>query len=322
MSFTLPILVTGGAGFIGSHLVEELIRGAARVTVVDNLSSGRMRNLEAVRDRLELLQLDLSRDDLRPLLAERGFATIFHLAGFASVPESVNHPRQDFEKNVVATFNLLEAVREASPRTRVIVASSAAVYGEGKGEPLREDDLTLPVAPYGVSKLAAERYAAVYANVYGLRAASLRLFPVYGPRLRGLVIHDLARKVIENPRELFIHGDGTQVRDFNYVANVVDALLFVAERGALTGETYNVGSEEPVAIRDLAHMICRVMNADPRFVFSGEVRPGVAQRWYADITRIKQLGYRPRLKLAEGLAATIAWLEQELGAKSHDILKQ
>lgn len=300
-------MVTGGAGFIGSYLVEELVRRGQRVLAVDNLSSGRLKNLELVKGQAELHQLDLVRDDLRPLIAQGQCETIFHLAGFASVPESVNHPRQDFEKNAVATFNLLEAVREVSAHTQVIFTSSAAVYGEGKGAPLSESDLTLPVAPYGVSKLAAERYLEVFARLYGLRTASLRLFPVYGPRLQSLVIYDLVRKAQQNPHELFIHGDGTQVRDFNYVTNVVDALLIVAEHGALAGEVYNVGGEEPVSIGVLAQMICQTLQLAPRLVFSGAVRPGVAQRWYADITRIKQLGYQPRLKLAEGLAETVAW---------------
>ncbi len=248
-------MVTGGAGFIGSYLVEELVRRGQRVLAVDNLSSGRLKNLELVKGQAELHQLDLVRDDLRPLIAQGQCETIFHLAGFASVPESVNHPRQDFEKNAVATFNLLEAVREVSAHTQVIFTSSAAVYGEGKGAPLSESDLTLPVAPYGVSKLAAERYLEVFARLYGLRTASLRLFPVYGPRLQSLVIYDLVRKAQQNPHELFIHGDGTQVRDFNYVTNVVDALLIVAEHR----EGVTIVARQPVlgAEPEVAHAVLR-----------------------------------------------------------------
>jgi UDP-glucose 4-epimerase len=305
-------LVTGGAGFIGSHLVEELIRRGAQVAVADTLSSDRSKNLAVVSDRIVLRRIDLAQDDLRPLLAEGQFDTIFHLAGFASIPESVNFPRRDFDKNAVATLRLLEAAREASPQSRIVFTSSASVYGEGRNEPLGEDDPTQPVAPYGVSKLAAENYLAAFARLYSLRTASLRLFAVYGPRLRNHVIYDLIRKVHQNPNELIIQGDGTQVRDFTYVTNVVEALLSVAGRGWLEGEVYNVGSQEPISIRDLAAMICREMEVAPRLVFSGEVRPGVSLRWCADITRIKQLGYQPQLKLADGLARTVAWFRENV----------
>ncbi len=307
------MLVTGGAGFIGSHLVEELVRRRAHVTVVDNLSSGHLKNLAAVIDRVDLRRLDLWGDDLRPVLAEQEFEIIFHVAGYAGIPESVREPRQDLERNTLATFNVLEAVRHFAPQTRVIFTSSAAVYGEGSCNPFLEDDPTVPVSPYGVSKLAAERYMDVYARLYGLRTASLRLFPVYGPRLREHVVYDLMRKVHENPRELFIHGDGTQVRDFTHVMSVVDALLLIAERAPLRGEVYNVSAAEPVSIQDLARMICETMGVAPRFVYSGSVLPGVSQRWSADISRLKGLGYEARLGLAQGLADTFAWFRQEMG---------
>ena len=305
-----PVLVTGGAGFIGSHLVEDLVARGARVTVVDNLASGAEENLAATAGGITLEQLDLISGDLRPVLAAHGPQTIFHLAANGYVPSSVEQPRMDFERNVIGTFNLLEAVREAAPEAHLVHTSSAAVYGEGARMPMHEDDPTLPVAPYGVSKLAAERYVSVYAGVYGLRTTNLRLFPVYGPRLRKQVVYDLMRKVHENQDELPIYGDGTQVRDFNHVANVVEALILVSERGAGQGEVYNVAADEPVAIGDLAAMICERMGASPRFVYSGDVRPGEAQRWRADTSRLAALGYRPRLQLAEGLSDTVAWFRQ------------
>ena len=167
-----PILVTGGAGFIGSHLAEELVRQGACVSVVDDLSTGRLDNLAAIQDQLEVLEVDLRREEIRPYLAARGFEYIFHLAGHAVIPDSVRDPRGDFDRNTVATVNLLETVREVIPRARILFSSSAAVYGEGLAGLLREDGPTMPVAPYGVSKLAAERYTSVYAHVYGLRSAN------------------------------------------------------------------------------------------------------------------------------------------------------
>jgi len=307
-----PVLVTGGAGFIGSHLVEELAGRGARVTVVDNLFSGRRENLAAVADQIELCELNLVTDDLRPLLTGREFDVIFHLAGNANLAGSVHDPRHDFETNARASFNLLEAVRAAAPRTPVVHTSTAGVYGEGSRQPIAEDDPTVPVSPYGISKLTAELYVSAYARLYGLRTANLRLFSVYGPRLRKQVIYDLMVKIRENPRELFIYGDGSQVRDFNHVANVVQALLVVAERARLDGDVYNVASGESLTIRELAATLCERMGASPRFVYSGDVRPGEAQRWHADMMRLKTLGYEPKMGIVAGLTDTVRWFHQDL----------
>jgi UDP-glucose 4-epimerase len=302
-------VVTGGAGFIGSHLAEELARRGSRVVVIDDFSSGRAENLAGIKDRVEAVTLDLAREDPRPVLA--GADAVFHLAGYADIPRSVQEPRRDFERNAVATLNVLEAVREAAPRTRLVFASSAAVYGVGSLRPLREDDPPAPAAPYGVSKLAAERYVDVYARLYGLRSASLRLFPVYGPRLRAHVVYDLMRKVRDDPAELRIEGDGTQVRDFVHVGGAVQAFLTVAERAPLGGEAYNVASGEPVTIAQLAALVCESMGARPRFVYSGLVASGVSQQWSADLSRLRALGYQPPLSLAEGLRGTAEWFRRE-----------
>ncbi len=306
------VLVTGGAGFIGSHLVEEFVRRGAEVTVVDNLSTGYTTNLAAVAERIELRELDLLHNDLRPLLTEKNFQTVVHVAANANVPASVEDPRLDFEKNVVATLNLLDAVRDAAPHTHVLHTSSAAVYGRGSNTPTREENPATPVSPYGVSKLASEHYVAVYAQLYRLRTAILRLFPVYGPRLRKQVVYDLMRKVHRNPNELFIEGDGKQVRDFNHITNVVEAYFVVAEGGRLNGEVYNVAAEETVTIHDLAQMICERMDVAPRFVYSGDARPGDMQRLNADISRLKSLDYRPRVSFADGLDNTVAWFREEM----------
>jgi UDP-glucose 4-epimerase len=305
------VLVAGGAGYIGSHLVEELVRRGARVTVLDSLSTARRENLAAVLDRIDLQMLDLRHDDPRPLLAALRFHTIFHLVGSADIPLSVRRPRHDFETNLTTTLNLLEAIRETSPGTRLIYTSSATVYGATTGVAQTEDTPTVPISPYGVSKLAAERYVAVYARLYGLRTASVRLFSTFGPRQRRQVVYDLMCKIQENPRELFIHGDGKQTRPLTYVADAVQALLVVAAEAALEGEVYNAAGEEIISIGRLAEMLCERMGVRPRFVFSGNVRPGDVEHWKADISRIKALGYRPRCALAESLAETVAWFRGE-----------
>jgi UDP-glucose 4-epimerase len=191
-------LVAGGAGFIGSHVVEDLVARGVDVTVVDNLSTGSRQNLASVADRITFHERDLVTDDIRPLLAERSYDLIYHFAANASVPASVEEPRWDFELNVVTTLNLLDAIRDTSPDSTLLHASSALVYGEGATMPMQEGDPTFPVSPYGASKLAAERYVAVYAKVYGLRTANVRLFSTYGPRLRKQVVYDLMHKVHKN----------------------------------------------------------------------------------------------------------------------------
>ncbi len=305
------VLVTGGAGFIGSHLTEEFVRRGAAVTVVDNLSTGYISNLAAVVDRIDLRQLDLVRDDIRLLLTEKKFKTIVHLAANADIPASIREPRADFEKNAVATLNLLDAVHDVSPQSHILHTSSATVYGRGANAPLREDAPAAPISPYAVSKLCSENYMAIYAQLYGLRTAILRLFPVYGPRLRKQVVYDLMMKIRANPDELSIQGDGKQLRDFNHIANVVEAYFVVAKGGSLNGEAYNIAAEETVTIHDLAQMICGRMNVAPRFVYSGDARSGDMQKLTADTSRLKTLGYRSRVNFADGLDDTIAWFREE-----------
>ncbi|MEO8189936.1 MAG: GDP-mannose 4,6-dehydratase [Acidobacteriota bacterium] len=301
------VLVTGGAGFLGSHLVEKLVARGAQVTVADDLSRGPRENLEAVAGRVEMVPLDLCRDDLDAFLAGRAFTHIFHLAGHANIGESVRAPRMDFERNGVATFHLLEAVRRVSPQSRFLQASSAAVYGHGTGGPMREGDPTEPVSPYGASKLAAERYVSIYSNLYGVPTAVLRLFPGYGPRQRQQVIYDFLVKLRGNGDELAVQGDGSSERDFVYVADVVDAFLLVAERAPLAGEAYNVSGGEPLSVRELARRVAATMGLSPRFTFDAEPRPGDARHWIADTSRIRALGFSPNVSFEDGLARTVAW---------------
>ncbi len=305
------VLVTGGAGFIGSHLVDEFVRRGAKVTVIDDFSTGSMANLSEVSDRVDLSELNLISDNLRPLLAARNFDLIVHTAANANVPASVENAMMDFQKNAVATFNLLEAVRAEAPTAHFINTSSAAVYGKAATASTSEDSPVFPVSPYAVSKLAAEHYVSVFAHLYGLRTATLRLFPVYGPKLRKQVIYDLMYKIHKNPNELPIQGDGTQMRDFNYIANVVEAFMTVTEHGKLEGEVYNVASEEIITIDILARMICERMKVTPHFAYSGAARAGDMPRMHGNISRLKSLGYHPRLDFAKGLDETVAWFRED-----------
>ncbi len=307
-------LVTGGAGFVGSHLSGALLARGAHVGILDNFTGGRMDNIRDITEQVELTRIDIRDASLADVLRTAGCETVFHLAGHASVPDSVERPGSDFERNAVATFNLLEAVRALEKRPSIVFASSAAVYGEGADVPLAEDHPTEPLAPYGASKLAAERYMAVYAHVYGLRTASLRFFQIFGPRLRRHVVYDVMAKLYEDAEALSLHGDGSEVRDFMYVENAVAALMFVAERAPLAGEVYNAGDGSAITIAQLAELISSRMGARPRVTYTGSVGAGVSRSWIADVSRLAALGFRQQLTLEEGLDRTVAWLLEDAAA--------
>jgi UDP-glucose 4-epimerase len=301
------VLVTGGAGFIGSHLVQNLAAAGAAITVLDTFSTGVRENLGHVAGTVNLQELDVRRVAWEEVVGVQHYEVIFHFAANAYVPPSVESPAYDYELNFESTFRLLEALRKLKWTGALIYASSAAVYGNPARVPVREDDPTVPVSPYGVGKLAAERYVAVFSRLYDIRAASLRLFSIYGPRQRKQVVYDLIERIIQSSTELFIHGDGSQVRDLTYVEDTVRAAMLVAERAPLHGEVYNVGSGQDCTIGQLAEALCYLLGKPLRFAYSGAVRPGDPEKLSVDISRVAELGYRPRVSLEEGLRRTVEW---------------
>lgn len=305
------ILVTGGAGFIGSHLVEALCVLGSKVTVLDNLSTGYLSNLNHCREITELVQDNILKMPLARFLERGQFSVIFHLAANAYVPPSVERPRYDFETNLVSTFRLLETVHETSPGTVVIFASSAAVYGDPGDRIISEETLLSPISPYGVSKLAAEQYVSVFSKVYGLRSASARMFSVYGPRLRKQIVYDFMRKLAANPNELVVLGDGTETRDLVYVEDAVKALLCICARARLTGEFYNVGTGIGNTTLEIARYVASAFNAQPAVRLTGKIRPGDPRFWVADISKIRSLGFTPGWDLRSGVAETVRWFKAE-----------
>ena len=306
---TSPILVTGGAGFIASHLVEALVEAGLNVTVVDNFITGSAENLKAVNKKINVIVGDLG--DLLRLnrLNVADYMYIFHLAANPYIPPSVENPAYDLYQNLQNTFALLEALRKATQRPRLINASSAAVYGNPARLPIRETDPTVPISPYGVSKLAAERYVAVYSQLYDIPAISMRFFSVYGPRQRKQVVFDILRKLHANPREIEILGDGSQARDFAFVDDVVQAMLLGAKKAPGKGETYNVASGTTYTIKDLVNLWCEICGVAPEIKYTGHVRPGDAERWEVDLSKLQTLDYRPQTCLEEGLRSVRAWYD-------------
>ena len=289
-------LVTGGGGFIGSHLVDALV-GTNDVRVLDDFSSGTRDNLPG--------DVDVVDGDIRDADAlETAMAdvdVVFHEAAVVSVTESVEEPVRTHEINATAGLAVLEAARRAD--ARVVVASSAAVYGHPERVPISESDPLQPTSPYGLQKLALDRYAAQYHDLYGLETVALRYFNAYGPRSAGGPYAGVISVFLDQAARgaaITVNGDGTQTRDFVHVDDIVQANLRAATTDAV-GEAYNVGRGEAITIRALAEEIRTAVGSDSEIVHT-DPRPGDIDHSTADLTKIKSsLGYEPTVSLADGL---------------------
>ena len=305
MSF---VLVTGGAGFIGSHLARALVERGDEVRILDDLSTGLQQNLAG-------LDLDLRREDIRHYravdLALQDVELVFHLAAMISVPKSVAAPHQCYEANLIGSLNVLWAAHRAGVR-RVVLASSCAVYGE-MPPPMREDAVAQPLSPYAASKLAMEEVARLFYETHGLETICLRFFNVYGPRQAAdseyaAVIAKFIQVMMRKDHPV-IFGDGSQTRDFVHVSDVVRATLLAGARKVPVGQVVNVGSGQSISILALAEALRMQFpgGAEPSF---SSPRQGDLAHSAADMARANQtLGYRPEVAVEQGLRSTIKWLE-------------
>ncbi len=303
---TMIDVVTGGAGFIGSHLVDALLAQGRRVRVLDNMSTGREANLDDARrnggERLELTVGDV-RDPAAVKETLAGAERVFHLAALVSVQQSVEHPRFCHEVNVTGTLNVLEEACRAGVR-RVVLASTCAVYGDDPELPKREEMPPQPQSPYAASKWMDEIYAGLYRRLYGLETAALRFFNVYGPRQDpaseyAAVIPKFLSRMSAGRRPI-VFGDGGQTRDFVYVEDVVAACLRATE-GAASGGVYNVGSGRRYSLLELVEVLNRVLGTrlEPEY---GPARVGEVRHSVASVERARrELGFEPRVTLEEGL---------------------
>ncbi len=296
----MRVLVTGGAGFIGSHLVDALVERGDEVTVVDDLSTGRR---EFVNEAARLLEHDIR----GPF--ETDADVVFHLAAQADVGTSVERPAFDAEVNVVGTVNVLEAARGAGAAV-VFSSTGGAIYGD-VDSPASEDAPLRPVSPYGIAKLGGEAYVDGWRRIHGLRAVALRFANVYGPRqsasLEGGVIAIFLERMAAG-EETVVFGDGEQSRDFVHVADVVRALLLAADRN---GGVYNVGTGVETSVNRL-HELCRSVVGDAAEARHAEARAGDARRSVLDVSRAAaELGWQPEIELEDGLRATWEAIQQE-----------
>ena len=309
-------LITGGAGFVGSHIATALVDAGARVRVVDDLSTGYLKNLRHIESKIDFIEGSVG-DAATLGRALSDVEWVFHEAAIPSVPRSVDRPRESHEASVNATFALLLAARDQKVR-RLVYAASSSAYGDQPELPKREDMKPAPLSPYAVGKLVGEYYGQVFTNVYGLETVSLRYFNVFGPRqdpgsqYSGVISRFMSALV--NGEQPIIYGDGGQSRDFTFVSNVVDANLRAAESADAVGKVINVANGRQVTLNELLEIMKNVTGNSTAAARYEPVRVGDVRHSLADISLAQSvLGYEPRVGLEEGLGLTFDWWQKNGG---------
>jgi UDP-glucose 4-epimerase len=304
MAKLMKVLVTGGAGFIGSHVVEGLVGAGCRVTVLDNLSTGKLGNIdESLKTRqARFVEGDVTDSKVVRKCVDRVDAVV-HLAGVSSVPVSVENPALTYKTNVEGTLNLLNSCVRAKVG-KFVFASSCAVYGEPRSLPVKESYGTHPVSPYATSKLQAERLCADFQERKGLKTVILRLFNVYGPRQAVSEYAGVITSFVDRARRglpLVVYGDGTQTRDFVHVRDVVEAFLRVLEEKKAEGQVFNVGYGKAVSVNELAKKVLELANLEFPIVYK-KPREGDLKHMFADVSKANRLlGFGAKVRLDDGL---------------------
>jgi len=308
-------LVTGGAGFIGSHLAEELVRRGHRVRVVDSLITGKRRNLDHVKG-VDFLEGDLAAGDVARRAVD-GVEYVLHQAAIPSVPRSVKDPLTSNEANITAALNLLVAARDAGVK-RLVYAGSSSVYGDTPTLPKREDMPTNPLSPYALQKLVAEQYCQMFTRLYGFETVTTRYFNVFGPRqdpgspYSGVI--SLFSRAILDGHQPIIYGDGEQTRDFTYIANVVDGVLRACEAPKAPGEAMNVATGGRISLNELLRVMNTICGTNAEPIYK-EPRAGDVRDSQADISKARALlGYKPIVGFEQGLRQTLDWFRTERAA--------
>ena len=307
----MRFLVTGGAGFIGSHIVDALVKNGDKVCVLDDLSSGKRENLESVIDKIEFIEGDI-RDKGVASKAMNGVDYCLHQAALRSVPKSLGNPKLYNDVNINGTLNILTAAKEAKVK-RVTFASSSSIYGETDRLPEKEDFLPLLISPYALTKLAGEHYCRIFSEIYGVETASLRYFNVFGPRQSleneyAVVIPKFITCMLKNENPP-VHGDGKQTRDFTYVENVVQANIKAATAPGIKCEVFNIACGKAYSVLDIVKYVNNILKKDikPKL---GPIRPGDVNHTLADITKAKKLiRFDPKVGFEQGLEKAVGYFK-------------
>ena len=308
---SIMILVTGGAGFIGSNLAKFLISKGYEVTVFDNLSSGRMENLAQIleRDNFRFIKGDI-RESEAINSAMRGAEEVFHLAADPSVKDSATNPVGSFRINVEGMFNVLEAARKNDVK-KIVFTSTSTVYGEAEKLPTPEDYPLIPISNYAASKVADEAYISSYASTYGIKGVVLRLANIFGSPSTHGVMFDFYNKLTANPERLEILGNGKQCKSYLYISDCIDALILAAKKQKKIFDFFNAGSKEMKDVNYIANSMCSFLNLKPKFKYTGGARG-----WKGDVTKmllstkkIEKLGWRMKVSLKDGIGKYVEWLK-------------
>ena len=312
------VLVSGGAGFIGSHLVDELLKRGFRVRVIDNLSSGSLKN---IRHNIGSKNFEFVRGDLKnpedSLKAVKDVEIVYHLAANPEVKVSAIAPQIHFKENVITTFNLLEACRNVDTVKKLVFASSSTVYGDAKVFPTPENHELKPISVYGASKAACESLICSYAYLYGFKAVSLRYANIVGPRLRHGVVFDFLMKLKTSPNILKVLGDGTQKKSYLYISDAIKATLLVTNKLIERFEAYNIGNEDWITVAEIAEIVSKVAGLKPKIIFTGGTPdgrgwPGDVKYMLLSIEKIKELGWKPKHTSREAIELTAKALAREV----------
>jgi len=293
------LLITGAGGFLGRYLVEEANAQQFQVTGVDRIS--RPHDLDC-----QWVECLLPSDEFESLIANTKPDAIIHAAGTASVQDSILNPFDDFKQNVFVFTHVLETVRKSAPLCRVILISSAAVYGNPQKMPVAESAATHPLSPYGYHKLLCELMGLQYAQVYGVKFVAARVFSAYGEGLRKQVLWDICQKILSGGI-VELAGTGDETRDFIHARDVAKGLFTLITHARFDGGIYNLADGEQVKIRDLAALLSQAMDRSTEIKFSGVSRQGDPLNWQADIRAIRELGFKPGIKFEDGARGYAAW---------------
>ncbi len=312
----MKALVTGGAGFIGSHLIDALLSKGYEVSCIDNFSSGRKEFIEHNLEKIELYEGDLLRqEDISKAID--GCDIVFHLAANPDVRIGAIDTRTHFDNGILATYNLLEEMRKRG-LNKIIFTSSSTVYGEASVIPTPENyGPLIPISLYGAAKLAAEALISSYCHTFDMEAIIYRFANVVGPRSTHGVIYDFIKKLRKNPEELEILGDGKQRKSYLYIDDCIDAMLFGMEKARERVEIFNIGSEDWVEVKEIADIVSEEMGLKPKYRFTGGIGgrgwKGDVKFMRLDISKLKNMGWKPKYGSREAIRLTAKWLIKEIG---------
>jgi len=300
----MKAVVTGGAGFIGSHITDELMKEGHEVCVIDNLLSGSQENVPKGATHVKK---DITCDDIAPDI--KGAEAVFHFAADPDVRTSANNPASSFNNNVVGTFNVLEACRAVGVK-RFVFASTSTVYGEPNVIPTPETEHCEPISNYGASKLACEAYVSSYAHSYGLQSTVLRLANIYGPRSKHGVMFDFYNKLKKNPDELEILGDGKQEKSYLYISDCVSGIMAAFKKQKRSFDVLNVGSSEKHSVDEIARLVAKTLDSRPKTIFTGTERgwTGDVKVMLLDVKKLEKMGWKAKVPFDEGLNKYMEWL--------------